>query len=352
MRWTRPLALVTAAAAALAFPTLAGASTKIGLSSPAPGQLMTTATGPSVWAQLSTSDPALSYRVPSGGGVITSWTVWTKADEPATAPYTLELLTPAAGGDYVVSARDTQQITTAAGGIAVGSTVPTRIGAAGGELLGVWAGDNGSLAVPLTTSDDDAAGLDSNQPTDPALQSTVHFISTPLTKRRLLLGAVLEPDADRDVYGDESQDACPGDATAHVAPCPVAPPNLNPLHPPTTNTTPDKTSPRLSAGAHSARLSRSGAIAFRLTSTENATGTATGTISLPKGAKVVRFKRAGVRLTANRTVTIRLKLSKKDAARVRRALGRHSRLKARITLAAHDGAGNAATKRLSLKLAR
>jgi hypothetical protein len=311
---------------------------------------MSTVAGPAVYAQLSTSDPALSYQVPAGGGVITSWTVWTKADAQATSAYTLELLSPAAGGDYTVSARDSQQITTSADGIAAGHTVPARIGAAGGELLGVWVGDNGSLAVPLTTSDDDASGLDSNHATDPALQSTVHF--TPLTRRRLLLSAVLEPDADRDVYGDETQDACPADATAHVAPCPVAPPNLNPGKTPITVTAPDKTSPRLTAGAHTAKLSRSGAIAFRLTSTENATGTATGTISLPKGAKVVRFKRAKVTLTANRAATIKLKLAKKDAARVRRALGRHSRLKAKITLAAHDAAGNATTKRLTLKLAR
>jgi hypothetical protein len=233
----------------------------------------------------------------------------------------------------------------------VGSTFPARIGASGGELLGIWTGDNGSLAVPLTTSADDAVGLDTGQAADPAIQSTVHFSSTRLTQRRLLLSAVLEPDADRDVYGDETQDACPADATAHVAPCPVAPPNLNPGGLPSA-TTPDGTPPTLSAGAHSARLSRSGAIAFRLTSSENATGTATGTISLPKGAKVVRFKRANVTLTANRAVTIRLKLAKKDTARVRRALGRHSRLRAKITLTARDSAGNRSTKRLTLKLAR
>jgi hypothetical protein len=349
MRWTRPLALGVGAAS-LALPALASAKTTIGLAAPAQGQLMTTDAGPAVFAQLSTSDPALSYQVPAGGGVITSWTLWTKSDVQATANYTLELLTPTAGGDYTVSARDPQEHTSSAGGTAIGSTFPTRIGASGGELLGVWAGDNGSLAIPLMTSSDDAIGVGTGQPTDPALQSTVHF--TPQTKVRLLLSAVLEPDADRDVYGDETQDACPADATAHVAPCPVAPPILNPLQPPTTTTTPDKTSPRLASGAHSARLSRSGAVAFRLTSSESATGTATGTISLPKGAKVVRFKRAGVRLTANRAVTVRLKLAKKDAARVRRALRRHARLKARITLAAHDAAGNTATKRLTLKLAR
>src|SRR5262249_44101409 len=161
------------AAAALAFPALAGAKTTIGLASPAQGQVFTTDAGPSVFAQLSTSDPALSYKVPAGGGVITSWTVWTKSDVQATATYTFELINPAAGGDYTVSARDPQEHTSSAGGDVVGSTFPTRIGASGGELLGVWAGDNGSLAIPLMTSNDDAIGLDPSKATDPAIQSTV-----------------------------------------------------------------------------------------------------------------------------------------------------------------------------------
>jgi uncharacterized repeat protein (TIGR01451 family) len=35
----------------------------------------------------------------------------------------------------------------------------------------------------------------------------------------LLVTGVLEPDADRDGFGDESQDACPAEASLHVAPC-------------------------------------------------------------------------------------------------------------------------------------
>jgi hypothetical protein len=35
----------------------------------------------------------------------------------------------------------------------------------------------------------------------------------------LLVSGVIEPDADHDGYGDESQDACPAEASLHVAPC-------------------------------------------------------------------------------------------------------------------------------------
>ena len=36
---------------------------------------------------------------------------------------------------------------------------------------------------------------------------------------RLLVTGVIEPDADNDGYGDETQDACPAEASLHVAPC-------------------------------------------------------------------------------------------------------------------------------------
>jgi uncharacterized repeat protein (TIGR01451 family) len=35
----------------------------------------------------------------------------------------------------------------------------------------------------------------------------------------LLVAGVIEPDADGDLYGDESQDGCPNEAALHVAPC-------------------------------------------------------------------------------------------------------------------------------------
>jgi hypothetical protein len=36
---------------------------------------------------------------------------------------------------------------------------------------------------------------------------------------QLLVQAVIEPDADKDGYGDETQDACPANARRHAAPC-------------------------------------------------------------------------------------------------------------------------------------
>lgn len=51
----------------------------------------------------------------------------------------------------------------------------------------------------------------------------VHVASTPMPQASrgmtLLVRGVLEPDADHDDYGDETQDACPAEASLQVAPC-------------------------------------------------------------------------------------------------------------------------------------
>ena len=129
------------------------------------------------------------------------------------------------------------------------------------------------------------------------------------TGERFPVAAVVEPDADHDGFGDETQDQCPG----------VAGP-INGCPPPQPPPTPDKTPPGLTESARSATLSKSGAISFFVTSNENSTGTATGTISVPKLAKTVRFAKRNVTLTAGKRAKLTLKLSKSDAVLVRMAL--------------------------------
>ena len=59
-----------------------------------------------------------------------------------------------------------------------------------------------------------------------------------------------------------------------------------------------------------------------------------------------------VALTAGRATRVVLKLSKRNAREVRRALARGARLTANVTLAVHDAAGNGSARRLRLKLRR
>jgi hypothetical protein len=114
----------------------------------------------------------------------------------------------------------------------------------------------------------------------------------------------------------------------------------------------DRSAPRLTAaGSSTAKLTSSGALSFLVRSDENATGSATGTISVPKGAKAYRFKKHSVKLRAGKRNKVTLKLAKKDAQRVRKALAHH-KLKAKITLVVHDASANRSTKRITLKLKR
>jgi hypothetical protein len=114
----------------------------------------------------------------------------------------------------------------------------------------------------------------------------------------------------------------------------------------------DRIAPVIVASGGTVRVTRGGAISFFATSNEDADGTATGTISLPKGAKVLRLAKRKVHLKAGKRTKITLKLSKKNAKRVRRALARHKRLKLNATLVLADKSGNRSSKRLKLKLKR
>jgi hypothetical protein len=112
----------------------------------------------------------------------------------------------------------------------------------------------------------------------------------------------------------------------------------------------DKTAPKIKSRAKRAKLSRTGAISFSVTSDEDATGTVTGTVSVPAHSRVLRFHTKKLRLNGGASKKITLKLSKGNARRVRGALRHKRKLTARITLALRDGAGNKRSRKLSLKL--
>jgi hypothetical protein len=109
----------------------------------------------------------------------------------------------------------------------------------------------------------------------------------------------------------------------------------------------DRTWPALYASARGARLSKSGSISFLVTPSENASGVASAVVRVPK---LVRFAAHTITLTAGARTTVTLRLSRKGAALVRRALAKREKLKAIVTLAVRDAAGNPSATKLSLKL--
>jgi hypothetical protein len=99
------------------------------------------------------------------------------------------------------------------------------------------------------------------------------------------------------------------------------------------------------------KLGKTGAITLALTSSEDATASLRGSIKVPQTARAIPFAQRTLALKAGAKKTITLRLSRKDAARVRRAL-RHRKLTATITVTLRDLSGNRRTRNLKVALRR
>lgn len=190
------------ALAALVVPSSASAAVEFGdeclANSAEPGVTMT---------QLQrASDSSLPLTAPSDG-VITSWTVRIAPGFPVeTAPARLKLLRPAA----VPNAFRVVGESADAGAGMPAFTQDTRIAVQAGDRLGLYrAGGEGTLACS-TGAEGDTLGTYKGD----ALNG-LEWAYAPVAKFRLPVSAKIEPDADGDGYGDESQDACPKSPDHH-----------------------------------------------------------------------------------------------------------------------------------------
>jgi plastocyanin len=112
----------------------------------------------------------------------------------------------------------------------------------------------------------------------------------------------------------------------------------------------DRLAPRLTPKLRKLqRVLRQRAVVLSVAANEAAVVNAVGRVSLP-GGKVVQLRRAKRSLAAHARAKLELKLSKKSLAAVRRALRRHRRLAARISVTARDAAGNVRVTKLKLRL--
>jgi hypothetical protein len=157
----------------------------------------------------------------------------------------------------------------------------------------------------------------------------------------LAVAADVETDADRDGFGDESQDACPTDATTQGA-CPPGSPG-----PP--GDPGDISPPGLSwCGKRKQDLLDSGAVTACVRTNELAAIGAAGRLTIRSGDQgtgsvsvVLRSAKGAVAPGAK--ALLQLKLGRRARARVAAALRRGRRVSARITVTGTDAAGNNAT---------
>jgi hypothetical protein len=206
------------------------------------------------------------YSLPSAipsQGVITSWKLAWTGPIPTEIEFLvrLKVFAPAGTDQYKVVGES------APGPVAEGSsTFPTRIPVHGGDLLG----SDVSVTVESETlhgylfcatgDPGDEVALIAGDPTiGTTAPAAEHMVG-----RQNPISVTVEPDADGDGYGDETQDKCPTDASTQ-GDCPKPPP----LAPPIT------------IGASAA--AKKGLVLVTLTTSAQANVTVTGTAKLGKG---------------------------------------------------------------------
>jgi hypothetical protein len=319
---TRIFSLAVACAISLTLASVANASVTV-------GQLVTpnAGCGGAITILQTGVASGASYTVPSDG-VITSWSV-----QDASLPITglkLKVGRLVSGNQYSIVAESAAGPQTANSVNSYAAQIPVKAG----DLIGESA-TGGTCGVNSSNTADSVVAALGDVPV-----GTMATFGPPF-HGIIPVAANVEPDADGDGFGDETQDLCPTDASTH-GPCPSV---AVPVTPPAA-AAPRRIPAVIAVIARVKKLSNRGSLSFTVADTENATGTATGTISLPKSARVVRFKTAKLKLNAGQSKKVTLHLSKSALKAVRKAL-RHHKLKVKITVTL-----NHTVKRLSTTLKR
>lgn len=199
---------LAAVAAALIAPAAAGAAVTVGQSPPSAGTSLGSSPllpGPAIDVVQLSSGSGNSYTVPAGGGVITSWRTMTGAGSVKLRTFKIVpggLIPQAESATEALSPSPTQY--------------STRVPVAGGEQLGVTATPPGTVTDPYYTTTGEPTDLAATATSGP-LGAVEPILSTSPPGVLLNLSAQLEPDADKDGYGDETQDLCPIDAATQAA---------------------------------------------------------------------------------------------------------------------------------------
>jgi hypothetical protein len=142
-----------------------------------------------------------AYAAPSDG-VITSWAHQADADPPTLR---FKVVHPLGGNSYALVGES--GLTPQAAGVL--NQFPIRIPVQAGDIIGFFLAGSGSYKVAaLGSPGGDQARLAAG---DAPPGDTLYLIS--IEPIRLDISAQLEPDADHDGFGDETQDQCPSDAS-------------------------------------------------------------------------------------------------------------------------------------------
>jgi hypothetical protein len=262
---------------------------------------------------------SLPVAAPSSG-VITKLKTSVAIPIPFQVPTSIKVLRPAGSNNYTVVGQTTMNV-------GVGSSAAnTRLPVQAGDRLGMrglpfsFEGSSipsiafycpGGLPASLGAS----AGSSDPQPGATLTFSSVGPAGVPVV-------AVLEPDADGDGYGDETQDLCPQSAAAQVA-CPVV-------------------------SIDSFALIGRGSVRVLVTASNSAAVKVKGTVKLGKAGKA-KLSGGAKTVAAGKLVSFKLKFPEqlKDALK---ELDPGQKLKLKIVASATNVAGTVSSDKLNVKL--
>jgi hypothetical protein len=115
----------------------------------------------------------------------------------------------------------------------------------------------------------------------------------------------------------------------------------------------DKRAAKLSLGGNTTqRIARQRAVFVRATPDEAARLSAKGTLSVTGARKVFKLRKATATAAAGQTRKLKLRISKKAARAVRRALRRKRKVRASVTVTAVDAAGNKSSAKRRIRARR
>jgi hypothetical protein len=156
--------------------------------------------------------PGTDYTV-STDGVLTSWSVMGGAGDPAgDDQFKLKIIESLGGDSYRVVAEDPIPRMITPGAL---NTFQVRIPVEAGQLIALW---QVGADAPCSFADPDGDGLGWGVPVEPGVGDTLSGAPA-INAVQLNVSAKLEPDADRDSFGDETQDQCPANAALQTQPC-------------------------------------------------------------------------------------------------------------------------------------
>jgi hypothetical protein len=310
---------------------IAAAALAVSLLGAAPGAFAATTYGSECQGDLAFMGPttALESLGPAKGmpvsGVITAWKM-KGTSFTVMSTQRLKVARRAGGSEPVITAETAPVVI----GIAE-KGVATRLPVQAGDLIGLSSQDETGY-TDLCSAGGATNGVSAVKG-DVTVGETA-AVGSATTGQALPVRVTIEPDADGDGFGDETQDACPTSALVQTA-CPI-------LAPPPATTPPPSPHPLAVAAAHR------GSATVRVTSDLPATVAVKGRVELGGGAKVTPS--AGSKaLAAGQAASFTLKFPKALKQKLA-ALPTKSKLKLQITVTATSPAGPVGTAALTVRL--